>query len=56
MLFSQGGRNYRVMPGEVFLVHLDRSNEFLPGPEKQCHRLACSLTGKSLNSLCMRAA
>jgi AraC-like DNA-binding protein len=51
MLFVQDGRKYQVMPGEVYLVHLDRNNEFTTGPEKQCHRLACVLTGKSLNSL-----
>jgi AraC-like DNA-binding protein len=51
MLFAQDARTYRVLPGEVFLVQLDRDNEFMPGPEKQCRRLACLLTGKSLNSL-----
>ncbi len=51
MFFSQEGRDYRVMPGEVFLVHLDRQNEFTTGPEKHCHRLACILSGKSLNNL-----
>lgn len=51
MFFAQEGHEYRVIPGEVFLVHLDRNNEFTTGPEKKCHRLACSLTGKSLNSL-----
>ena len=51
MLFSQEDRDYRVMPGEVFLIHLDRQNEFTTGPEKHCHRLACILSGKSLNNL-----
>jgi AraC-like DNA-binding protein len=51
MLFVQDGRKYRIMPGEVFLVHLDRDSEYTTGPEKKCHRLACSLTGKNLNAL-----
>lgn len=51
MLFAQEGREYRVMPGEVFLVHLDRDNEFSTGPEKHCHRLACSIKGRSLNGI-----
>ena len=49
MVFKQDAREYRVMPGEVFLIHLDRENEFMVGPEKNCHRLACALTGKCLN-------
>jgi len=51
MLFTQDEHQYRVGPGSVFLVHLDRDNEFYTGPEKQCHRLACSLTGNALNQL-----
>lgn len=51
MFFSQEGREYQVKSGEIFLVHLDRENEFMTGPEKGCHRLACSLVGPSLRSL-----
>jgi len=51
MFFTQDDHEYRVMPGEVFLVHLDRDNEFYTGPEKHCHRLACSIKGRSLNSI-----
>ena len=51
MFFSQEGHEYRVQPGEVFLVHLDRDNEFATGPEKHCHRLACSIKGRNLNGM-----
>ena len=51
MFFAQDGREYRVMPGEVFLVQLDRDNEFTTGPEKHCHRLACSIKGHNLNGI-----
>ncbi len=51
MLFEQEGRSFRVMPGEVFLVQLDRQSEFTTGPEKHCHRLACSLKGNILNPI-----
>ncbi len=51
MFFAQEGHEYRVMPGEVFLVQLDRDNEFSTGPEKHCHRLACSIKGRNLNGI-----
>lgn len=51
MVFFQDGKKYRVMPGEIYFVHLDRENEVSLGPEKTCHRLACCLTGKSLNNI-----
>ncbi len=51
MIFVQEGRRYRVMPGELFLVHQDRDNEFYPGPETSCHRLVCCLRGSILNTV-----
>ena len=51
MLFIQNEKKYRVTDGHVFLVHHDHDNEFTTGPEKHCHRLACSFSGPELNSL-----
>lgn len=51
MLFVQNEKQYRVTNKHVFLVHHDHDNEFMTGPEKHCHRLACSFSGPELNSL-----
>ena len=51
MLFVQNEKKYRVTEGHVFFVHHDHDNEFTTGPEKHCHRLACSFSGPELNSL-----
>lgn len=51
MYFCQDGKDYLVNPGEVFLVHRERDNEFSTGPSGHCKRLACSLSGGALNAL-----
>ena len=51
MLFVQNGKKYRAGAGSVFFVHQGQDNEFTTGPEKHCHRLACSFSGHELNGL-----
>jgi len=51
MYFKQRDHEYRVMPGEVFLVLPDLNMEFATGPENHCHRLACSFSGHALGCL-----
>ena len=51
MYFKQRDHEYRVMPGEVFLVLPDLNMEFATGPENHCHRLACCFSGHILAPL-----
>ena len=51
MYFKQRDQEYRVMPGEVFLVLPDQNIELATGPENHCRRLACCFSGHSLGSL-----
>ena len=51
MYFVQNGKKYHVKEKSVFFVHQDHDNEFTTGPEKHCHRLACSISGHELSSL-----
>ena len=49
MYFVQDEKEYLVRPGEIFLVHRERDNEFMTGPDKFCKRLVCSISGNALN-------
>jgi YesN/AraC family two-component response regulator len=51
MIFVQDGKKYHVKEKSLFLIHYDHDCEFTTGPEKHCHRLACSIGGHELNSL-----
>jgi AraC-like DNA-binding protein len=51
MYFAQNGKKYHVKEKSVFFVHQDNDNEFTTGPEKHCHRLACSISGHELSGL-----
>ena len=51
MYFKQREHEYRVMPGEVFMVLPDQNMELATGPEDHCHRLACCFSGHAIGCL-----
>ena len=51
MLFKQSDVEFRVMPGDIFFIHLNQDVEYMTGPENCCHRLACCIGGNQLMDL-----